>query len=226
MAETSSNYQGRKTNRKGSTERRLNLLESALRIIAREGTRGIRHRAVAVEANVPLAATTYYFEHIDELINDAFVLFAERMRAEDRRLGEVCYRTIGNCSQQHLADSEARAALSRELASLLTEHITTRVSCPDTRMLESAFRNDAMHNHVLQKLIADNVVEVHRLIEQGLAAAGSSYSSRDATVIMATINHLEYLAFLGSGSRLNQAEVYETMLRAIQLVLSPPSGDE
>ncbi len=226
MAETSSNYQGRKTNRKGSTERRLSLLEAALRIIAREGTRGIRHRAVAVEANVPLAATTYYFEHIDALINDAFVLFAERMRDEDRRLGEICYRTIGNLSQQQLAGSEARAALSRELASLLTEHITRRASCPDTRMLGSAFRNDAMHNHVLQKLIADNVVEVHRLIEQGLSAAGSPHSSRDATVIMATINHLEYLAIPGLDSHFGQAEVYETMLRAIQLVLSPSPGND
>ena len=80
MAKTNSNYQGRKTNRKGSTERRLSLLEAALRIIAREGTRGIRHRAVADRGQCPLAATTYYFEHIDELINDAFVLFAERMR--------------------------------------------------------------------------------------------------------------------------------------------------
>ncbi len=226
MAKTNSNYQGRKTNRKGSNERRLGLLEAALRIIAREGTRGIRHRAVAIEANVPLAATTYYFEHIDELINDAFVLFAERMRTEDRRLGEVCYRTISNVSQQHLTGSEARGALSRELASLLTEHIATRASCPDTRMLESAFRNDAMHNHVLQKLIADNVVEVHRLIEQGLSATGSSYSSTDATVIMATINHLEYLAVLNSDSRFNKAAVYETMLRAIQLVLRPAPGDE
>ena len=145
---------------------------------------------------------------------------------EDRRLGEICYRTISNVSQQQLAGSEARAALSRELASLLTEHIARRASCPDTRMLESAFRNDAMHNHVLQKLIADNVVEVHRLIEQGLSAAGSPYSSTDATVIMATINHLEYLAVLDSDSRFNQAAVYETMLRAIQLVLRPAPGNE
>ncbi len=224
MAETNSNYQGRKTSRKGSTERRIKLLEAALRIIAREGTRGIRHRAVASEAGLPLAATTYYFEHIEELINDAFVLFAERMRVEDRLLGETCFHVISEFNQRELADVETRDALSRELATLLSEHIASRAACSRTRQLKSAFRNDAMHNQVLKNFIADNVIEVHGLIEKALAAIGSSYSSTDASVIMATINHLEYLAILDSAARFNRAVVYETMLRAIQLVLSPQPG--
>lgn len=221
MAEQDSNYRGRKTSRKGSTERRIKLLEAALRIIAREGTRGIRHRAVATEANVPLAATTYYFEHIDQLINDAFVLFAERMRAEDRLLGETCVRVISDFSKRGLADMETRTGLSRELASLLTEHIESRAACPDTRQLESAFRNDAMHNQLLKQFIADNVIEVHSLIEKALAAIGSQCSNTDASVVMATINHLEYLAILDSAERFNHTVVYETMLRALQLVMSP-----
>ena len=40
--------------------------------------RGIRHRAVAKEADVPLAATTYYFKDIDELIVDTFTLYTEK----------------------------------------------------------------------------------------------------------------------------------------------------
>jgi DNA-binding transcriptional regulator YbjK len=227
MAEAESNYQGRKTSRKGSAERRIKLLEAALRIISREGTRGIRHRAVASEADVPLAATTYYFEHIDELINDAFILFAERMRAEDRLLGETCCAIISDFTQHGLGDAHTREALSRELASLLTEHIESRAARPATRHLESAFRNDAMHNDVLRQFIADNVIEVHNLIEKALAATGSSYSSTDASVIMATINHLEYLATLQAAKRFKPGFVYATMLRAIQLVLSPqpaPAG--
>ncbi len=227
MAKEESNYRGRKTSRKGSTERRIKLLEAALRIISREGTRGIRHRAVASEANVPLAATTYYFEHIDQLINDAFILFAERMRAEDRLLGETCFHVISDFNQRGLVDPQIRDALSRELASLLTEHIESRATRPDTRQLESAFRNDAMHNEVLRQCIADNVIEVHNLIEKGLAATGSSYASTDAAVIMAAINHLEYLATLQAAKRFKPGFVYATMLRAIQLVLSPqpaPAG--
>ncbi len=71
-------YQGRKTSRAGSEQRRRLILEAALRIVIREGVRGIRHRAVAKEADVPLAATTYYFKDIQELINDTFTLYAEQ----------------------------------------------------------------------------------------------------------------------------------------------------
>ncbi|CAN0605626.1 unnamed protein product, partial [Ectocarpus sp. 12 AP-2014] len=73
-------YHGRKAARAKSEHRRLQILEATLRIAAREGLRGIKHRAVAREAKVPLAATTYYFRDIDELISDAFMLFAERAR--------------------------------------------------------------------------------------------------------------------------------------------------
>ncbi|MFT6450425.1 MAG: DNA-binding transcriptional regulator YbjK, partial [Oleispira sp.] len=71
-------YKGRKTSRVGSEQRRRLILEAALRIVIREGVRGVRHRAVAKEANVPLAATTYYFKDIQELINDTFTLYAEQ----------------------------------------------------------------------------------------------------------------------------------------------------
>ena len=42
-------YQGRKTSRAGSEQRRRLILEAALRIVIREGVRGMRHRAVAVQ---------------------------------------------------------------------------------------------------------------------------------------------------------------------------------
>ena len=66
-SKTDVKYQGRKTSRVGSEQRRRLILEAALRIVIREGVRGIRHRAVAKEADVPLAATTYYFKDIQEL---------------------------------------------------------------------------------------------------------------------------------------------------------------
>ena len=74
-------YRGRKASRQGSEQRRLSILEAALRIIVREGLRGVRHRAVAAEADVPLSATTYYFNDIQDLIADSFALFVKRSSA-------------------------------------------------------------------------------------------------------------------------------------------------
>jgi DNA-binding transcriptional regulator YbjK len=45
--------------------------------VARAGPDGVTHRAVAAEAGVPLAATTYYFASRDELIAQALELAVE-----------------------------------------------------------------------------------------------------------------------------------------------------
>ena len=40
-------YQGRKASRHGSEQRRQLILDAAMRIVVRDGVRGVRHRAVA-----------------------------------------------------------------------------------------------------------------------------------------------------------------------------------
>ncbi len=52
-------------------ERRLALLDAALRLIARGGTLAATHRAAAAEAGVPLASTTYDFASRDDLLEQA-----------------------------------------------------------------------------------------------------------------------------------------------------------
>jgi len=51
--------------------RRRAILDATLALVGREGTAAVTHRAVAAEAGVPLAATTYYFDSKEELIRDA-----------------------------------------------------------------------------------------------------------------------------------------------------------
>lgn len=51
--------------------RRRRILEATLAIVGREGAGAVTHRAVAAEAGVPLAATTYYFSSRDELLAQA-----------------------------------------------------------------------------------------------------------------------------------------------------------
>lgn len=51
--------------------RRDALLAAAIELFAEGGSRAITHRAVAARAGLPPATTTYYFESIDALINEA-----------------------------------------------------------------------------------------------------------------------------------------------------------
>ncbi len=67
--------------------RRQAILEATLRLVARGGPRAATHRAVAHEAGVPLAATTYYFASRDDLIGQAMALGADREIARMREEG-------------------------------------------------------------------------------------------------------------------------------------------
>ena len=61
--------------------RRRAILEATLKLVGRAGTGAVTHRAVAEEAGVPLAATTYYFSSKDELVREALLHAAESDRA-------------------------------------------------------------------------------------------------------------------------------------------------
>jgi DNA-binding transcriptional regulator YbjK len=51
--------------------RRQALLDAVLPVLERGGPGAVTHRAVAAEAGVPLAAATYYFSSIDDLLTSA-----------------------------------------------------------------------------------------------------------------------------------------------------------
>jgi len=65
--------------------RRAVILEAALRVIAALGADGATHRAVAAEAGVPLASTTYHFASKDALVHEALELAIDRSIAAVRR---------------------------------------------------------------------------------------------------------------------------------------------
>jgi TetR/AcrR family transcriptional regulator, regulator of biofilm formation and stress response len=58
--------------------RRAALTEAALAVIARVGPDGLTHRLVAAEANLPLAATTYWFASKEDMVRAALEHAAER----------------------------------------------------------------------------------------------------------------------------------------------------
>jgi DNA-binding transcriptional regulator YbjK len=65
-------------NTKRRNPRRQEILEAALRVIGAGGVNSVTHRAVAQEANVALASTTYYFDSKDALVEEALELMIAR----------------------------------------------------------------------------------------------------------------------------------------------------
>lgn len=63
-------------------DRRTAILDATVRILGTGGLGAVTHRAVAQEAGVPLAATTYYFSSKDELITEAVSLLVSEEIAQ------------------------------------------------------------------------------------------------------------------------------------------------
>ncbi|MEV8313677.1 TetR family transcriptional regulator [Streptomyces sp. NPDC059900] len=71
-------------------QRRERILAATLDHIAEEGVAGVSHRKIATRAAVPLGSMTYHFTGIDDLLREAFALFAGHIVAVfERHLGGV-----------------------------------------------------------------------------------------------------------------------------------------
>src|SRR3954470_18411999 len=76
--------------RRFDPNRRERIIEAALDLIAAEGVAGTSHRKVAALADVPLGSMTYHFAGMDELLQEAFTLFATRISDRfERRMNEA-----------------------------------------------------------------------------------------------------------------------------------------
>lgn len=189
-------FQGRKAQRADSRERRRIILEATLRIIIRTGIRGVKHRAVAKEADVPLAATTYYFKDISELITDAFNLYAEDCIEGTRQLEESSFAALGSFTAEQLQSKAVRDLLSEAIAQFIVDHILAQVAERDMRILEHAFRNEALRNKQLAATAELPQQQMNQTIINFFTQLGSSDPEADAHIIMGAILHLEYLCLM------------------------------
>jgi DNA-binding transcriptional regulator YbjK len=89
-------------------ERRAAILDATVRLMVREGLAAVTHRAVAREAGVPLAATTYYFASKDELVVEALEIL---VKDEIARVGE----RAGALGEELASPSRSAAAVAEVL---------------------------------------------------------------------------------------------------------------
>ncbi len=190
-------YRGRKTSRRGSEQRRKTILEAALRVAIREGVRGIRHRAVAKEADVPLSATTYYFKDINDLISDTFALFVEQTMAEVNRFWVEHSAQLEQLYNQ-LDDSVASHRIFvANITDIGQAFIRMQLSTQRERLLaEHALHQEALRSSSLREMVLgyrqDLLVELVRFYQR----LGTSEPELDANLTNAVIMDCEYQCLL------------------------------
>ncbi|MAZ87427.1 MAG: TetR family transcriptional regulator [Cellvibrionaceae bacterium] len=195
-------YRGRPALRSDSRARRQAILEAALRVIERDGVRGVKHRAVAAEAQVPLAATTYYFDDIQALLHDAFVHYVETRSSNDSsQLQQKGYELLQDLSgAQSRNDGAFSARLIDGIAGILFEHVKSQVEQAAERRVEVAFRHEALCNKDLAEVVSIPHQLQLRAIESFLVQLASPNPKADAQVVMGTLLYLEYNLSLSANS--------------------------
>ncbi|MEC8813637.1 MAG: TetR family transcriptional regulator [Pseudomonadota bacterium] len=192
------NYRGRKASRARSEQRRKAILEAALRIVVNDGVRGVRHRAVAKEAEVPLSATTYYFKDISDLIADTFTLFAENAMND---VVQPIYQHVGEFIEQHKADVGASPEVTNQLLQNLSQMIVSymKLELTDKRdhmIAEQAFKHECLRDARLRSIaqtyfdhLLEEMVELCKVI-------GVEDPEIAGELLMGTIFRIEHEALM------------------------------
>lgn len=165
-------------------QRRDQILRATLRLIGLRGADAVTHRAVAQEAGVPLAATTYYFASKEQLLEQTLLLAA---REETERLE----RLVADLEARFLGSAEWAAAVAAQVSGDLEEDPARHVALFELGL--EATRTPLLRDDVRQWQ------EAHlRLGELGCRAVGSSNPDLDARIVVAALTGL-MLEQLASG---------------------------
>jgi DNA-binding transcriptional regulator YbjK len=193
--------------RRRGIERTNKILEATLRILAREGASAVTHRAVAEEAGVPIAATTYYFESKDDLLSGAFRRHAEN---EAMRVSAAISNLEEDATVDELADRLGDylfEGLNAARPSILAEH----------ELLLQAARSPDLetYSRVFYQSIGDQIGTVMRNI-------GSESPEADTILILATMAGVEVDSLSTPGTSLGRPALRELMRRLVGSLLRGP----
>lgn len=221
MQQVVATFQGRKTARQGSEQRRLAILQAALRVLVRDGVRGLRHRAVAKEAGVPLSATTYYFKDIHDLLADAFALFTNETV---QTFVDPFWSRANEWVRSHPEDTRHNPVLMAELtdhmAAMGATYILARVrEHREQLVLEHAFWYAALTDPRMHAMALQHGQRILVNFIQILEYAGASEVELGARSILVTVRRLEYEGMLGAED-FTEGKIRDALRHQIRAVLA------
>lgn len=213
-------YQGRKTSRANSEQRRRTILEAALRIVVRDGVRGVRHRAVAKEAQVPLSATTYYFKDISDLITDTFTLFVEMGAETFKAFWEESDDQLQKALSLLDGTNDARGQFVDQMLNLAVDYVGNQLTeHRDYLIAERAFQLECLRNENLRPIAFKHQTYLLNSLVSLFRRTGSSQPETDAQLFASFIAQVEYEGLLQEG-KLDMTPIRERLHRQIVLMFS------
>lgn len=175
-----------------------------MRVVARDGIRGVSHRAVATEADTSLRATTYYFASKDDLLAQALGHYVDERITRVEEAG----RTLA---------ADGGGSVDRA-AELLAEFVVDELAAGHARLVaEYEFALESTRSSAL-------AAEYHRfrrallgLLTSALEQAGSTEPEVDARLVLAAVRGIELDALTGTD---DGAAVRRQCRRLVQTLLA------
>jgi DNA-binding transcriptional regulator YbjK len=154
--------------------RRAAITEAALAVIARVGPDNLTHRAVAAEAQLPLAATTYWFSNKEDMVRAALEHAAERDIAYWERLRDA--------SRGWTTDT-----LAAELTTVIEDSCTTRRECA---VVDCALWLEAVRRPELRDVAQRWLDSYAQIMQAILVHVGAPATAADADLLGSVIDGL------------------------------------
>lgn len=155
-----------------SRQRREALLRATIELLGETGAKSVTHRAVADRAGVPPASTTYYFESVHQLIEEALKLHVAERVAELQGMAALALGA-GGASASDIAQRLAEVLVSAPGPILAAQY----------QLYLEAGRNPA-----LQPAVAEALAAFEGLAEQVLAALGARDPGEAAVAFVALLD--------------------------------------
>lgn len=185
-----------------------------------DGVRAIRHRSVAKEADVPLAATTYYFKDIQELISDTFMLYAEKAQSIVNVFARKMYEPLENADGKKLAELTTGPKLVEVIVDQLLAYVLEKTTHNrEMAVADQAFRYEALLNENLRGLADEHAKAMEQKLIEFLNLVHSSHPKEDAQILVSTLRRVEYEALLVPVEDINQQAQRDLLERQVSLIL-------
>ncbi|MGH9135450.1 MAG: TetR/AcrR family transcriptional regulator [Acidimicrobiales bacterium] len=162
---------GRRPIQQRGRERREALLRAANELLGEGGAKAVTHRAVAARAGLPLASTTYYFDSIQQLTEEALMLQVAERVVELEALADVA--EFAGRSAEEFAAQFVTALVARPARDLVAQYEV---------YLEASRNTD------LRRSVADSMAGFERLAARALGALGARDPDQSAMAIVALLD--------------------------------------
>lgn len=179
--------------RSSARRRRQQILDAALRVMARDGLRAVTHRGIAAEAGIPLAATTYYFRDLDDLLAESFLHWSSGQRDLQDAFQAAAHERI----EALRGAAVPRVEIADAVASVAADYVMDQVrGRSEDRVLEFAFLHEAVRNSRLSEVVGAHLRGQLEFLERFHAELGAREPALDAQLAHGLLLGLEKAALL------------------------------